>query len=139
LPHVDVLHPARRFWKRDPGDGDESLGCSLIALEGRILGARRVGDVPGFEIPERYFQFLRSGDARPLAAVLEHNRLDLVSLAGLTGRLLHLAQTGAEAADDGWEAVALGRMYWRSGLEGRARDAYLRALAMVDGYGRHAA
>ena len=46
-----------------------------------MLGMRRAGDVPGFEIPARYFQFVRSGDARPLAAVLEHNRLDLLSLA----------------------------------------------------------
>ena len=33
-----------------------------------VLGARRAGDVPGFEIPARYFQFVRSGDARPLVA-----------------------------------------------------------------------
>ena len=63
----------------------------------------------------------------------------VAACAGLTCRLLHLAQAGAEAADDGWEAVALGRMYWRGGLESKAVDAYLRALAMVDGSGRRAA
>src|SRR6185436_9918023 len=52
-PHIDVLHPARRFWKEDE--------CSLVVLEQQILGARRDDDVPGFEIPERYFQFVRSG------------------------------------------------------------------------------
>src|SRR5205814_3335893 len=115
-----------------------AASCSLAALERQVLGARRRADVAGFEIPARYFRFVRSGDARPLAAILEHNRLDLLSLAGLTCRLLHLAQAGADAADDGWEAVALGWMYWRSGLESRAQDAYLRALAMVDGSGRGA-
>ena len=55
-PHLDVLHPARRFW----GGPDNSL----IALEAQLLGAMRAGDVPGFEIPSRYFQFVRSGDAR---------------------------------------------------------------------------
>ena len=98
MPHVDVLHPARRFWR--PGTGSpkglrfqhaaesadlfvaqafrpansDNGGCSLQALEKQLVGLRRRGDVPGFEIPGRYFQFVRSGDAAPSRAVLEHNR-----------------------------------------------------------------
>src|ERR1051325_2645443 len=68
-PHIDVLHPARRFWKEDD--------CSLVVLEQQILGSWREDDVSGFEIPERYFRFVRSGDASPLAGGLEHNRRDL--------------------------------------------------------------
>jgi uncharacterized protein len=94
-----------------------------------VLGARRGGDVSGFEIPSRYFQFVRSGDARPLAAVLEHNRLDLLSLAGLAARLLHLVRAGGEAARDAREALALGGVYGRAGLDARARDAYERAAS----------
>ena len=86
LPHLDVLHPARRFWGHQPQGAAGDGSCSLGTLERSVLGARRRGDVPGFEIPARYFQFVRSGDARPLAGVLEHNRLDLLSLAGLTAR-----------------------------------------------------
>ena len=119
LPHLDVLHPARRFWGGSV--------CSLVALEQQVLGARRVSDVPGFEIPSRYFHFIRSGDVRPLAAVLEHNRRDLLSLAGLTARLLHLLRLGAAGARDSREAFALGYVYARAGLEGRAREAYERA------------
>jgi len=120
-PHVDVLHPARLFW------GDSPAGCSLGALEQDVLGARRTGDVPGFEIPARYFQFVRTGDARPLAAVLEHNRLDLLSLAGLTARLLHLVATGHAEARDAREALALGRVYARGGFDLRAREALASA------------
>ncbi len=123
LPHMDVLHPARRFWR----DEQEMASCSLVSLERQILGARRIGDVPGFEIPARYFQFIRSGEARPLAAVLEHNRLDLLSLAGLTARLLHLIRRGPGAAKDAREALALGRVYLRAGLEVRACDAFQQA------------
>ena len=101
LPHVDVLHAARRFWgnlsvARAPEEGapQDEPSCSLTSLESQVLGAGRVADVPGFEIRQRYFWFLRSGDARPLAAVIEHNRLDLLSLAGLTGRLLQLMAEG---------------------------------------------
>ena len=92
-----------------------------------MLGARRIGDVPGFEIPARYFQFVRSGDARPLGGVLEHNRLDLLSLAGLTARLLHLVRSGPDHARDPGEALALGQVYARAGLDGRAREAFEQA------------
>ena len=122
LPHVDVLHPARRFW------GAPEASCSLTALEAQVLGARRAGDVPGFEIPSRYFQFVRSGDPGPLRAVLEHNRLDLLSLAGLTARILHLLDTGAGEAIDAREALALGRVYARADELDRARAAFERAL-----------
>jgi uncharacterized protein YprB with RNaseH-like and TPR domain len=122
LPHVDVLHPARQFWRRDD--------CSLSSLERQLVGHRRVRDVSGFEIPGRYFQFVRTGDPGPLCVVLEHNRLDLLSLAALTSRLLHLACRGAESVRDAREAVALGHVYSRAGLDGRARDAYRKALAL---------
>lgn len=128
LAHVDVLHPARRFWKREA----EQPECSLIALEKQILGLRRTGDVPSFEIPRRYFHFLRTGDARPLAAVVEHNRLDLLSLAALTARLFHVTRHGPDAARDAREALALGHVYLRAGLDDRACDAYRRAVEMTE-------
>jgi uncharacterized protein len=158
LPHLDVLHPARLFWGTAPvrlpprrlggsrpADGRNLWGgeqpafaaestqrsCSLIALEQHILGANRVGDVPGFEIPARYFQFLRAGDARPLGAVFEHNRLDLLSLAGLTARLLQLLGDGPGKARNAHEALALGRVYQRGGLEDRAVEAFKRTMSMT--------
>jgi hypothetical protein len=136
MPHIDVLHPARRFWragKTGAGEENEAAGCSLLVLERQVLGARRIGDVPGSEIPARYFQFVRTGDARPLAGVLEHNRLDLLSLAGLTGRLLHLVAVGPDEARDAREALALGRVYARGGLDERARQAWERAVEMSSG------
>jgi uncharacterized protein YprB with RNaseH-like and TPR domain len=125
LPHLDVLHPSRHFWSDDGGDAP----CSLQALEKSILGARRTGDVAGAEIPARYFEFVRSGDARPLRAVLEHNRLDLLSLAGLTARMLDLVRRGPGAVRHAREALALGRIYARAGLESRAREAYQHACS----------
>jgi uncharacterized protein len=121
-PHIDVLHPARRFWKEDD--------CSLVAMEQQILGAFRDDDVPGFEIPERYFQFVRSGDASPLRGVLEHNRRDLVSLAGLTARLLEIVRGGPDYADNAREALALGHVYARARADARAIDAYERAVTL---------
>jgi uncharacterized protein YprB with RNaseH-like and TPR domain len=121
-PHIDVLHPARRFWKEDE--------CSLAVLEQQVLGAWREDDVPGFEIPSRYFQFLRSGDAYPLAAVLEHNRRDLIALAGLTSRLLEVIAGGPDYAENAREALALGHVYARGRDMRRAISAFERAVTL---------
>ena len=91
LPHLDMLHPARRLWKQRPAVAGPPLdddSCRLSVLERHLAGYHRVGDVPGFEIPSRYFRFVRDGNAHPLEAVLEHNRIDLLSLALVTARAL---------------------------------------------------
>ena len=90
LPHFDMLPPARRLW----GGGRRRLQ-PVVA---RAIALRRapVGDVPGFEIPTRYFQFLRTGDVRAIEGVLEHNRQDVVSLAAVTAHALGIARNGAE-------------------------------------------
>lgn len=138
--HFDMLHPARRLWRRrapvarDLGavTDDRDDDCSLGALERALLGFERVGDVPGFEIPSRYFQFLRTGDPRPLAAVLEHNRLDLVSLAAVVARGQRLVQGGVEACRDAAESLALGKLFDRAGRQVQAEACYRRASAEGD-------
>jgi uncharacterized protein YprB with RNaseH-like and TPR domain len=123
-PHVDLIHPSRRFWS-----GLSTDGCSLIALEREMLGVAREGDVPGFEIPARYFHYVHSGDPRPLTAVLEHNRLDLLSLAGLTAHLVSLVDAGPMATRHPQEALALGGVYERAGLLERAEASYEHAVS----------
>ncbi len=124
--HFDMLHPARRLW-RDRRVDDSS--CSLGALERRLVGFQRTGDVPGFEIPSRYFQFLRTGDARLLEDVLEHNRLDLVSLAAVVARGLRLVEGGPAACRDARETLALGKLLEHAGRPERAGDCYRHAAA----------
>jgi hypothetical protein len=56
--HVDMLHVARRFWRSAPpapGSWPDTDSCRLSAIERVLFGVRRVGDVQGFEIPNRYF------------------------------------------------------------------------------------
>jgi hypothetical protein len=123
--HVDMLHPARRMWR------DDDVECRLTYLEQALCGHEREGDVPGFEIPSRYFHYVRSGDARPLAAVLEHNRLDIVSLAMLTARASQLLDEGPSAATTAREAFGMGRLYERAGLLEEAVHAFARAAQIV--------
>lgn len=89
LPHLDLLHPARRLL------GHRLDNCRLATLEADILGVRREGDIPGWEIPQRYFDWLRRRDPRLLYNIFEHNRLDVVSMASLTAHLADIltAQT----------------------------------------------
>jgi hypothetical protein len=123
--HFDMLHVARRLWREREEDG----GCSLGELERRIVGFERRGDVPGFEIPGRYFQFLRSGDPRPLEAVLEHNRLDLISLAAVVARGMRLVEGGAEVCGDARETLAVGKVLERAGRTEPALACYRMAAA----------
>jgi hypothetical protein len=131
MAHVDMLFPARRLWKRRhpalgaagmgarPGPrvgasgwpADESPGSgALTAIERDVLGLFRQDDVPGWEIPSRYFGYARTGDARGLEAVFEHNRLDLLSLAAVSAVILELARDGAEVSRERRDSLALGRL-----------------------------
>ena len=140
MPHVDMVHPARRLWRPDESESDNDVSrgvmarnagnCRLTTLEGTLCGHTREGDVPGFEIPSRYFHFVRSGDARALEAVMEHNRLDLLALALVTARASQLLDDGPDAATTGREALGMARLYERAGLEDDARAAFTRAAQM---------
>src|SRR4051812_23689036 len=130
VAHFDMLHPARRLWRSRAGAGGdiEEAGCRLSTLEHTLFEVARVGDVPGFEIPGRFFNFIRSGDPRPLEPVLEHNRLDLVSLAAVMARAVQLARDGHTSCRDGAEALALGRVFERAGDMDRAAECYTSAI-----------
>ncbi len=128
IRHFDMLHPARRLWRAREGAADnEEGGCRLGTLERVLCDVMRVGDVPGMEIPGRYFKFLRSGDARPLEPVLEHNRLDLISLAAVCAHAVQLVEQGHGRCRDSAEALALGKVYERAGCRERAIDVFKRA------------
>ncbi len=132
VPHLDMLHAARRLWRRRPltigtPDPDDS-SCSLSVLEKHIVGLHRIGDVPGYEIPSRFFRFVRDGDARPLEAVLEHNRLDLISLAAVLARAITLITRGPAEARTAQEAYGLARVYERAGGHDDAEAALVKTI-----------
>jgi uncharacterized protein YprB with RNaseH-like and TPR domain len=100
LPHVDMLFPARRLWKRRVPRTTEAAGHPGF-------GAPRLRTY-GAMAPD--FGYARSGDASGLSAVLEHNRLDLLSLAAVSGLILEMSRAGADTARDRHERLALGRL-----------------------------
>lgn len=133
IPHFDMLHPARRLWRGRAEDSFEEGGCRLSTLERLLFDVVRIGDVSGFEVPGRFFRFLRSGDPRLLEPVLEHNRLDLVSLAAVTARAARLVVGGNDGWSDGAEAVAVGRVLERAGQTQRAEACYRWAAECASG------
>ena len=82
--HQDLLHATRRRWRKTLPD------CRLNTVENRILGLERLGDVPGREVPERYYDFVSTGERRWIEPVIEHNRRDVAALAVLLLRLLEV-------------------------------------------------
>jgi uncharacterized protein YprB with RNaseH-like and TPR domain len=139
MPHLDMLHPARGLWKQRPviaGPALDEESCRLSVLERHLAGYHRVGDVPGFEIPSRYFRFVRTGDVRGLEAVLEHNRIDLISLALVTARAVALITEGPNAAQHPREALGLGRLYERSGAADDAEASFAHAASLAARVGR---
>lgn len=133
-PHLDLLHAARRLWRGVRGvaeaPGVQSDSCALSAMEQALFGFRRRGDVPGYEIPARFFAFLRSADARPLAPVLEHNRLDLISLAALTARAARLLCGDPSRVNNARECWGIGRLLEQGGEDPEAW--YARAVALAE-------
>ena len=134
IGHVDMVHTARRFWRSAPasaGAWPETDSCRLSTLERVLFGVRRIGDVPGSEMPARYFDFMRSGDARPLEPVFEHNRLDLISLACLTHRAVRVLAEAPSGSASARESLGAGRMLERAGREEVAERCYRDAAERV--------
>ncbi len=106
--HLDLLPVARQLWRHRLDN------ARLSTVERAIAGVYRDDDLPGALIPGRYLDFLRTGDAAPLRAVVEHNRQDVVSLGLLLARLAErYADPLARDREHPGDVAALGRAYAR--------------------------
>ena len=114
---IDLLYPARRTWKLRLGS------CRLGRLEEYILGRPRSGDIPGSEVPQRYFDFLRTGDMGLLEDVVAHNRQDILTLGTL---LAHLCELYAHPEKETCRAdlFSMGKALERQGELKPARELY---------------
>jgi len=101
LPHIDLLHPARRLF------GRRLQSCRLSEIERGLLGLRRQDDLPSWMIPGLYFAYVRGGHVDGLNPVFQHNLLDVVSLAAFVAYLNGVA--GRAPGEDAHGALALAR------------------------------
>jgi hypothetical protein len=105
--HIDLLHLSRKIWKSRLSDR------SLNELENHILHySRSSEEVPGWMIPQIYFDFLKSGDGSQLKNVSYHNAIDVVSMAALYIKInMMLKDSLAEKIIDFSDLFAIGQMY----------------------------
>ena len=116
-PQLDLMYPARRCWKLRIGS------CRLARIETEILGLPRENDLPGSEVPGRFFEFLRTGDEGLLEDIIDHNRQDIATLATL---LIKLCAVNArpEALKDQRDLFSMGKTLERQGEWRNARELY---------------
>jgi len=133
LPHLDLLHLARRLWRRT------LPSCALSSLERHVLCVeRQANDVPGYLIPQLYQDYLHHGRTRPMADVFYHNLVDVLSLVALAGRAGRVIQEPfwACARGDG-DPYSLGLLLEAEGREDEAVRAYQLAASWT-GCAEHA-
>jgi hypothetical protein len=111
-PHLDLLHVGRRLHRR------RLSRCTLKHLESEVLGFVRGEDIDGHEVATRYVRYLQTGDAAGLAAVVDHNYWDVVSMVAFVG--LYGQPLPELAALD---LASLARTLKRAGAATRAIDA----------------
>jgi uncharacterized protein YprB with RNaseH-like and TPR domain len=106
--HFDLLHAARRIWKLRLKD------CSLGNVEREVLGIQRTGDIPSAEIPQIWFDYIRTRDARLLKRVFQHHRMDILSLPVLTALLSQCVETpDGEDLEHAEDRLSLIRLHFR--------------------------
>lgn len=124
--HIDLLPLARRLWR------DRLPSRALKYLEEHVLGFTRSSDeVPGYEIPWLYFDYLRTGDANPLAGVFYHNAMDVVAMAALLGHVSELLDNPYNGSvEHGLDFIALGKLFEDLNRWDEAARLYERGLEL---------
>ncbi|MDH3217534.1 MAG: ribonuclease H-like domain-containing protein, partial [Candidatus Krumholzibacteria bacterium] len=79
--HVDLFDTAKEHF------ADVLADCKLETIERHLRGFKRRGDISGWEIPQAYHEFVRTGDAGDIRRILYHNRMDLLAMAYLVNYL----------------------------------------------------
>ena len=106
LPEIDLLHPSRRLWKK------RLPSCRLGTIENNILGIQRIDDVPGIDVPDIYFDYLKNGRGTGkntrLEGVFKHHLQDIRSLAELLAHMELLWLNPMDASKE--DKTALGKM-----------------------------
>ena len=123
MEHLDLLFGARRLWKL------RLESCRLVELENQILGVEREGDIPGSMIPQCYFDYLRTGQAAKLVSILDHNAIDILSLACLTAIVPFAFRSPSTATlRHGADWIGLARWMQQAGRREEALGLFRRAV-----------
>ena len=84
-------------------------------------------DLPGSEVPEVYFKYLRTGRPERFVGVIKHNVDDLLAMVGMMSHLESTLST-PEVSLSAWAELALAKMHLRLEGENEALHQLRRAL-----------
>ena len=115
--NIDLLHIARRVFKM------RVKPCKLTQLESEVFGMPREDDLPGSEVPARYFTYLKTRETALLDDIIEHNAQDIVSMARLLYALVNLHERPLEAEDQR-DLYSLGRVFEKRGEKEQAKACF---------------
>jgi len=88
-------------------------------------------DVPGWLIPSVYFDYLRSGDARPLKGIFYHNAMDILAMAGLLNHVSQVLEDPLNGrVEHSLDLVALAKLFEALGQLERAIQLYQHGLTL---------
>ena len=125
IGHIDLLNLTRRIWK------NRLSSRTLGNIELEILDVHRSQEeIPGWMIPDMYYEYLKTGDARPMAGVFYHNKIDILSLAALlvyAGRLLSEPMNYCQ--DQALDLISIARIFEDLGRVEEAASFYENSLS----------
>ena len=122
--HIDLLTYARRLWKL------RIDSCKLSHVEATILHLKRDdGEIPGWMVPQVFFDFLNEQDPHLLEGILYHNKIDVISLAALYQHMSELltSPVGNDRLDPR-DCFSLAKLHESSGEYNEAKYFYQLGL-----------
>jgi uncharacterized protein len=122
--HLDLLHLSRKLWKlRLPA-------VKLRDVETEILHfIREEEEVPGWMVPQIYFDFIRNRDARPLKGVFYHNCMDVLSLAIIFNFISDmLSDPGSNGDLNRLDLLSIARIFENNGFLDESTKLYKRSI-----------
>ena len=91
--HFDLLWISRRLFR-------ETLpNCKLVTVASHVLGYERHEDIPGYMIPEVYHEFVMNPRPALIRPILEHNAMDIHTLALLLDSILRTLDVSGPSED----------------------------------------
>lgn len=132
INHIDLLPLTRRLWR------NRIQSCSLANIELKIINIiREKNDVPGWRIPQLYFEYLHSGDTHDITGIMYHNAKDIISLVVLLNHISNILTNADDGSHNvnGVDLLSLGGIFYKFGeVENAIKqfERYLNTAVLMD-------
>jgi uncharacterized protein YprB with RNaseH-like and TPR domain len=123
-PHLDLLFATRRLFKT------RLSNCRLSTVERELYRFVRSDDIAGHLIPMAYRRFIFEGVFDEIARVLDHNKLDLLTMPLLARDIASRIAAPLQHAEDADELSAIGALLQANAAPRKAAACHERSLQL---------